>query len=41
MKKDVCRFKGLTNLYGELVENDMHLGKIPKINVRKLKFTNS
>lgn len=27
--------KGLTNFYGKLMENGMHLDKIPKFNVRK------
>lgn len=35
MKKNIYRLKGLINFYGKLVDNDMHLNKIPKFNVRK------
>lgn len=40
MKKNIYRLKGLINFYGKLVDNDMHLNKIPKFDVRKkMKFT--
>lgn len=35
MKKDIYRLKGLTNIYGKLMDNDMHLNKIIKFNMIK------